>query len=285
MSDTGGAMDRKRLTRKLRKISKSFYQRLMRREAEKRIGFIFGCQRSGTTMLIDTFQRDFRTKVYAEHGLARGWGRGTKYRLRPCEEIEKIFAQEKAALLVAKPLVESQNVLKLLDYFPSSKALWVYRHYKDVGRSQEVHFGREPTVYNLKAVVDPELSDHWFAENVSEKTRGIVQQYLHNDTPLHDLAVINWYVRNILYFEQKLFDHPRVLLCRYEDLAAEPRTLMRKIYSFLDYRYPGDSIVRHIHTRSVRKGQGTELRKDVEELCADLLQRLDDVCVASPVTS
>jgi hypothetical protein len=285
MSETGRVKIMKRITMKLRKIAKSFYQRFMTREAEKRIGFIFGCQRSGTTMLADSFQRDFRTKVYAEHGLARGWGRGSKYRLRPYEEIEKIFARERAGLLVAKPLVESQNVLKLLGDFPTSKALWIYRHYKDVGRSQAAYFGRETTVYNLKAVVDPELSDHWFAENVSEKTREVVQKYVGSDTPLYDLAVINWYVRNRLYFEQELFDHPRVLLCRYEDFTAEPRAVMRKIYSFLDYRYPGDSVVRNIHARSVKRGPEIVLGKDVEHLCSDLLQRLDDVRLAGPVTA
>lgn len=247
----------------------------LKQSQEQRIGFIVGCQRSGTTMLNQTFDNDLRSKTYGEGGLAKGHGRGTAFRLKPYDEIAEIFAQEKAPLLIAKPLVESQNILQLLSYFPNSKAIWVYRNFKDVASSSLKKFGEDPSYYNLRAVIDPELSDHWYAENVSEATRTIIRRYFTDERPIHDLKALGWYVRNILFFELELACQSRVFLCKYEDLVTKPAILMRQLYDFLEVDYPGDRIIAHIHSTSIKKGKHVELSPDIKMLCDNLLQKLD----------
>ncbi|MCB0190836.1 MAG: sulfotransferase [Anaerolineae bacterium] len=268
----------KRIKKDLWSATKKIYKHtLLKSAGEQRIGFIVGCQRSGTTMLNNTFDNDLRTKVYGEGGLAKGYGRGTPFRLKSYEEVAQIFSQEKAPLLIAKPLVESQNILQLLDYFPNSKAIWIYRNFRDVASSSLKKFGKNPTHYNLRAVIDPELSDHWYAERVSDTTREIVKAYFTEDRPIHDLKALGWYVRNVLFFELRLADNPRVFLYNYEALVTEPDKWMRHIYQFLEFDYPGDKIVAHIHSASVKKGRHVELSSDIQALCDELLEKLHAV--------
>jgi hypothetical protein len=102
-------------------LTKEVYKRTYLKPLDKQmLGFIVGCQRSGTTMLNKAFDNDLRSKTYGEFGLAKGFGCGTPTRLLPYDEISQIFSKEKAPFLIVKPLVESQNIVQLLDYFPNS---------------------------------------------------------------------------------------------------------------------------------------------------------------------
>ena len=209
--------------------------------------------------------------------MAKGFGCGTPTRLLPYDEISQIFSKEKAPLLIVKPLVESQNIVQLLDYFPNSKTIWIYRQYKDVASSSNKRFGNDPTYYNLRAVIDPRLNDHWYAENVSEKTKRIVRKVFTKDRPIFDLKALGWYVRNILFFELELFLNPRVALLKYEDFVLNPSKIMKQIYQYLDISYPGNRIVKGIHSDSINKGQRVELSLDIQCICEKLLTDLNDV--------
>jgi len=259
-------------------LTKELYKRTrLKPSGQQRIGFIVGCQRSGTTMLNNAFNNDLRSKTYGESGLARGYGRGSRHRLLPYGEISHVFSKEKAPLLIAKPLVESQNIVHLLDYFPNSKAIWVYRQYKDVVNSSKIKFGNDPIYYNLRAVIDPNLNDHWYAENASEKTKSIVRKLFTKDRPIFDLIALSWYVRNVLFFELELFLNDRVILLKYEDFVLNPSKLMKQVYQYLGLSYPGDRIVKGIHRHSINKGQGVVLSSDIMALCDKLLTDLNDV--------
>jgi hypothetical protein len=50
---------------------------------------------------------------------------------------------------------------------------------------------------------------------------------------------------------------------------------MRRIYAFLGVRYPGDQIVSDVHPQSVGKGRVSTLSPAIDQLCADLLERLN----------
>jgi len=267
----------------VRGIKKRAYQQfILNSKSPKQIVFILGCQRSGTTMLGRCFRKDFRTKVYGELGLAVGRNQvpgqhNDARRLKTYSEIEQILAKEKASLLIAKPIVESQNALDLLTHFPGSKIIWVYRNYKDVANSSLKKFGTESTKKNLTPIINPEIKPGWAAENASEQTRQIVATYFSEDTPIYDAKVLFWYVRNILFFELKLHENPDVLLCKYEDFVTNPAQIMKNIYSFFGYEYPGDHLVAEIHSQSVKLGKDIELNQELETLCLKLLQKMDRV--------
>jgi hypothetical protein len=126
------------------KVTKSIYQLIEIRKTgnRKTILFIFGCQRSGTTLLTEIFERDFdNTKVYGEFSHLSSHDKKHHIRLNPLHLVKAQIDNSRPSLVILKPIVESQNALKLLDYFQNSKVLWVYRHYKGVSLSHIEKWG------------------------------------------------------------------------------------------------------------------------------------------------
>jgi hypothetical protein len=179
-------------------------------------------------------------------------------------------------LAIAKPIVESQNARELLGYFVEAKAIWMYRDYRDVANSSLSKFGPESMMKNLRPMVHDQLGPHWASEGISEDTRAIVTKYFREDMLPYDAEALFWYARNVLFYEQGLDKHPRTMLCRYEDIVSEPQGVMRDIYRFIGYEYPGDHVVAGIHDRSIGLGRNAEVSQGIRDLCTALLQRMDE---------
>ncbi len=237
---------------------------------DPRILFIFGCQRSGTTLLSRVFEGDALVCSFAEHSnsLSRP---DHRLRTRSLAELDKVFRGCKGRLIVAKPLVESQRAIEFLDHFPESQAIWSFRHYRDVVRSFVKLFDRAG-VNILKKIID--RVDNWAAESVSEESRALVLRFYRPEIPLNDAAAIFWLIRNNLYFEQNLDQHPRVTTCRYADLVSRPDETMRRIYTFVDLPYPGSHLVGGVHEDSRGLGRSLALDPEIESLCESMWTRL-----------
>jgi hypothetical protein len=192
---------------------------------------------------------------------------GTPFRWRSYPEIQSVFDSERTSLLVAKPLVESQHIRSILEFFPDAKAIWMYRYFEDVISSALKKFGPAAIQYNLRAVYDPKLRDHWYSENVSDETRDMIEKFHTENAHMEDLQALGWYARNILYFDQELNRHPRVRLCSYEDIVSDPKKGMKSLYRFIGMDYPGHHIVRFVHSKSVKKGTAFHYRITFES-CA-----------------
>ncbi|HUF10299.1 MAG TPA: sulfotransferase [Rhodothermales bacterium] len=239
-------------------------------DAKPKVLFIFGCQRSGTTLLSRIFEGDALACTFPEHSrtLARS---DHPLRTRSLAELERIFRKCKGHLIASKPLVESQRATAFLEFFPDSKALWSYRDYRDVVRSFVSQFGRAG-VNIMKKIVDD--ADNWSSESISPASRDLVRRFYHPDIPLNDAAAVFWLVRNALFFEQGLDSNPRVQLCRYDDLVSEPDRALRGIYAFLDLPYPGSHIVDGVHENSRGLGRSLTLDPEIESLCQAMWDRL-----------
>jgi hypothetical protein len=244
----------------------------------KVILFIIGCQRSGTTLLADIFEKDFRTTVHGEYSQVSVSSRQSsrQIRLKPLDVVKKIIDSEKVPLVVLKPLVETQHILKLLSFFDGSRTVWMYRDYRDVISSNLKHWGINNGVNNLRAIVE-NAPQNWRSENVSEQTRQIVLKYFSEKMNPYDAAALFWLVRNRLFFELELGDHPAVAMCKYEDLVTQPRRVMKEIYRFVGSMYPGDSIIADVHGDSRNKGESIKLSPEVELLCQEMIENLDRV--------
>jgi hypothetical protein len=254
-----------------RKVVRHFF--VKNENGHKKILFIVGCQRSGTTLMTRIFERDRRTWVYGEFSKLSSLDKRHKIRLNPLSAVKEVVEKNKASLIILKPLVESQNTLKLLDYFDGSKALWMYRDYKNVLLSNLQHWGLYNGIKNLRAIVTNE-PDNWRSENVSEYTRGIINKYFSENMNPYDAAALFWFARNRLFFELGLDENPRVLMCKYEDLLSAPPAVMRGVYAFLEYDYPTDDILVDIHANPKEKRKAVELLPEVDALCEDLLDKL-----------
>jgi len=186
--------------------------------------------------------------------------------------LERVFRRCSGSLIVAKPLVESQRAGKFLDYFPESLAVWSYRHYREVVRSFVKLFDRAG-VNIMKKIIDGE--DNWASESVSDESREVVLRFYRPDMSLNDAAALFWLVRNRLYFEQKLDEHPRVTTCRYSRLVTRPDETMRRIYAFVNLPYPGSHLVGGVHEDSRGLGRSLALDPEIETLCQSMWTRLN----------
>lgn len=239
----------------------------------KAVLFIIGCQRSGTTLMTRIFVRDLRTAVYGEFSKMSSLDTRHKIRLNPLSWVKAEIERERGSLVVLKPLVETQNALKLLEYFADSKALWMYRDFRDVASSNLAIFGTANGISNLRAIVQ-NAPRNWRSENVSDDTRGIVLKYFSEEMNPYDAAALFWLARNRLFFELGLDRHPRVTMCKYEGLLANPERIMRGIYRFAGTDYPSNDILVDVRA-DAGKGKSLKLTPAVELLCKAMLEKLD----------
>jgi hypothetical protein len=235
----------------------------------KKIVFIFGCQRSGTTLVQDIFDQDYDATVYGEFD-ARVYN---GFRLKPLEELAAVMARERAALIVVKPIVETQNALRLLAFFPGAKALFIYRHYAAVAASNLALFGPMNGINDLRPIADGDGAN-WRAEGVRREVRAMVAARFHEKMNPYDAAALFWYARNRFFFDLELDRHPAVKLCSYEHLVGDPPGMIGRMYRLLDMEPPpaGGALVR---SESSGRRKDIRLSPDVERLCRGLLERLD----------
>lgn len=263
---------------KLLQLSKKIYHLTKDWPDQQKVTlFVIGCQRSGTNMLARVFEKDVDTVVYHEHHKKVVYLDGERaLRLKPLDVVKQVIDRQRAPVAILKPLVETQNTLKLLNYFETSKAIWVYRHYKDVAASNLKNFGIGNGINNLRPIVKNE-AENWRSEHVSPQVRTIVLEHFSEEMNPYDAAALFWFVRNSLFFELNFDENPRILMCRYEELVANPTENLKKVYQFIGRDFPGEKIVREVTTTSVGKGKRVDLSPKVERLCQELLEKIDTV--------
>lgn len=251
---------------------KELVQSLNPVDAQKKIFFITGCQRSGTTMMQRIFEHDLQAKVFGEFSRLSFFDPG-KLRLNPLNQVKREIEKEPTELVVMKPLVESQNLPELLNYFNDSKALWMYRNYKDVASSNLKNFGQKNGVKDLRPIANRDPFN-WRSESVTEEVREVVLRFFSEDMNELDAAALFWYVRNSLFFQLNLKNEARVKLCKYDELVQAPNRIMKDIYAFIGLPFPGEKIVADVNTSSVGKGQKIQLNPEITALCEGMLERL-----------
>ena len=247
----------------------------LRSHEPRRLLFILGCQRSGTSLMQWAFEKDLDVKAYHEYSEISGPEEGKHIRLQPLDKVRAILDRDRARLIVAKPLVETQNAHSLLSYFREAKAVFLYRNHAAVAASNLKTFGVRNGINNLRPIVDGDTAN-WRAEGVPPDVRELVTARFREDMKPHDAAALFWYVRNRFFFDLGLDRHPSVMLLRYEDLVREPVRMLQRVYRFtgMNSEAVGASLV---HGESIGKGQDIELSEDVRDLCAGLLERLHAV--------
>jgi hypothetical protein len=93
----------------------------------------------------------------------------------------------------------------------------------------------------------------------------------------YDAAALFWFARNSLYFDLKLEEDSRVILCRYEDFVLEPEKHMRAIYQEVGQVYPSTGIASIVHSHSIKKGKDIEFSPPVEQIVQEMQNKLEAV--------
>jgi hypothetical protein len=262
------------LSKRARRMSKHVYQSMRWRGLDRpKVLMIVGCQRSGTTLMTRMFDADRDCRVFGEFSALSAVGKDG-IRLNPLPDVAAVVSRVPAPLVVMKPLVETQRLRTLLNYFPNAKGLFMYRRYADVASSDLKKFGPRNAIDNIRPIA---LGDthNWRSAGASVAVREHISRFFADDMNPNDAAALFWFARNQLYFDLELAGHSDVMLCRYEDLATEPAAILRRVYDFAGVKCPDLSHTRQVYSSSVSKGKSLELLPEVRELCEKLQQRLD----------
>jgi hypothetical protein len=202
-----------------------------------RIVWVFGCQRSGTTMLRSFIGFDPRVDDQGEGDPPYFWQvpvEDPRYlRAIPDEEIARLAAQSRSEVVLIKPLHDSQRAAALLNRFPDSKGIWIFRHYHEVILSHLNYYrGRYDPLPYVKDLLD--LSEgSWKSEGLGESMRDFILTHRHlATTPTAGFALF-WLARNSLLFEQL---HPRLATLHYADLVEHPRAALAFLSQHVDLR-------------------------------------------------
>lgn len=250
--------------------------------AAKPVVLVVGCQRSGTSLMHHLLRLDWHTVTYDEESPLSAGDRVEGLRWAPLPDVARRFAADRGALVAAKPLVESQNLDRLLAAFPGARALWMYRDFGAVARSNTRYFPPGTSHRDLVPILAGDESN-WRAERLGAGARDLVRRLYRPDLTADDAAALFWYARNSLLFDQGLDNDPRVRTCRYEDLLLDPAGVMRAVYGFIDRPWPGERIIADVEPAPARAAAPSGLDPAVAEACAGMLARLDATRRVSPL--
>ena len=245
----------RRIFSALKRIRQQFAARI--EWTDKTILLIMGCQRSGTTLVQNIFQRDMQSKVYGEFSKLSSQDREHGMRLNPLDSVRDAIGADRPGLIVLKPLVESQNALKLLDAFENAKVLWMYRDFRDTAVSSINLFGRDAGLNDLKGIIDNR--NDWQAEGLGSEIRTVVSENFSPEMDPYDAAALFWFVRNSWLFKQNLDSNSRVMICSYEDLVSKPPETVKRLYDFIGRKFQGEKILPPIYQESAGRGGDLKL--------------------------
>lgn len=228
--------------------------------------FVAGMQRSGTNMLMDILEKSYATDVYHERD-PRAFD---NYQMREQEVIKKLSNDSRAPRFIIKSLCELQNLENLMSSFQPAKTIWIVRDYHDVVASMLKSFGNmEKQV--LRILNDN--SDEWLGRGMSDKTRdeliGLAEQGMGDASA----SAMQWYFRNILFFDQAFGDNEQVLLISYEALVKQPEVQVKKICHFMGIEYHS-RMIKGVFSSSINRRKQPDIDPKIRELCDTLQLKL-----------
>jgi hypothetical protein len=166
-----------------------------------------------------------------------------------------------------KALCESDQISELLEEFSPARAIWVLRHYDDVANSMNVSFPRQiEFMRHLK--VDRTIGG-WRTRGMSDSTYEIVQAQMETEMTAATAAALQWFMRNRLFFDQKLEKRSDVLLVSYENLVQAPEATFQGITEFIGIRFIGRMTAK-VHARSVKRRPTPEISNGTRMICEGL---------------
>lgn len=268
--ETGSAVLTK-AERRLRRMHRSLYRWLWLRRKGPAVRsqgvFIFGAQRSGTTMLAESLENSPEFDVFGETSIAF-----KNSLLKGLDTARELIHQSKRPFVAFKPLTDSHRVTELLSVAERSKGVWMYRSPDDRANSAVASHG-DANLRFLRELIAAGPTDRWEARGLTPGTSAVIRRLDPDALDAHSAAGAFWFLRNQLYFDQQLDRNPDVLLLRYEMLVANPRPTMEAVCDFIGCEFD-PRMIRHIHGWSVGR-RNDRLSPEVSELCGKMLKMLD----------
>lgn len=262
------------IDRRVRRQKRRYRRRDKGGTAPSLAAFVVGCQRSGTDMTLWTLDRSLDVDRYDEDSRAAF----VRCRIKGKKVRDRLIARSEAKRVIFKPVCDSHRTRTLLSQHEGSRAIWVYRDFRDVAHSAVVRWGEmnKEHVLALAAGSGDWGWHQWNRELMEPRYQREVQQFCAEDLNALSAAAVFWYLVNRTFFDQGLQENPGVRLVKYEDVVSSPVEAFRGMCAFLDVAFSED-MVDDVFATSVRKKDRMLITPRVRDACEDLLQRLDRV--------
>jgi hypothetical protein len=186
----------------------------------KAVIWIFGCQRSGTTFLENIFRHDLDSIVFGEFSELTIDGRKTV--LTSTDKLVSIVSNKNAKYAVIRPLFESDRAIELMNLFPNSIGIWMFRDCLSVINSMKRKWDED--FFNISKLVESDHQDNWRLEKKLAPLNNFIGK-----VPIDELYAQYWIIRNSIPIEKKLTNDSRIFFLNYETLVHNPKHAISKI--------------------------------------------------------
>lgn len=244
---------------------------LPRRIEQPKMVFVMGCQRSGTTLMLDLFDADQRTAIYRETSRAF-----SDLHINPIEEILSDRHERGAEIRVYKPLLDSHRISEFINEIRNLHVIWMYREYQSVTASSNRRFAPGVSIRDLLPIVENQ-KNNWRNQGISDATRDHVRKLFSERMNGVDAGALFWLVRNRVLLDSWQQLSENVFLCKYEDLISNPERVIATMYEFIGHALPKIIPSDIIKSDALTRGSGVELSPDVDRLCRDVQAQLDNL--------
>jgi len=226
--------------------------------------FVFGQQRSGTTMLMSAFDWNDECRVY-EEGDRRVF---RDLRIPDFSRLAETFARSGARRACVKPLCDSHRIDEFIDAFPESRRIWMFRDYLAVSGSAVRRF---PNAHlTLRAICTGQRTHTWFEEGLSPATRNTLESIYRAELSPRECACLIWWARNTIAIERRLAG--RAWFADYDQLVRDKHAEFARLYRYLGLELDPRTID-FVHDAS-RARDTVEIDPQVGALCTGLLAEL-----------
>lgn len=272
-----GRDDEPLIRRRALAIAKQIARSVVRApRSQRRLLLIFGCQRSGTTMLQQTIlDRSWRVLILEEHD-RRLVGETRVFEHTDWQDYSTVIQRLRRIpfeVVVAKPLVESSQAVELMDAAGEVKAIWMLRRYDGVARSNVKRFGLENAYHDLAGFCENDPLD-WRSRGSTEETRSTIKKLVGEGLSPLDAAALFWWARNRLYFENELWRDERIRILRYERTCDQTKDVVEALSRYLGITLPVSKAVSRTRPQ-LRSEKDSGLHPEVERLCQEMWDSFD----------
>ncbi|MCB9930411.1 MAG: sulfotransferase [Alphaproteobacteria bacterium] len=244
---------------------------------DKTVTFLSGFPRSGTNMALDVFEWSGKTEVFRENDSRMN----TNFLLKGNDVIASLVHASPAKCVMVKALQDGHRLRELMDLFPGSGAMWMYRHYDDCVNSILQHWpGHRNGIDDI--VRDGSDAAEWRGKNTSDETLAHLRSQYRPDWNDATCNAWFWCLRHQFFFDQQFDRNSRVALVRYESLVTDPLRVIRPLADLVGV--PLTSLMASVpHARSIGKRAAPDIAPEVRETCEAMLLRLDEVWEAQGI--
>jgi len=245
---------------------KKVYSILLPFRGKPKTLLVVGAQRSGTNLLMDVLERSFQTDVFHE----RDNRAFLNYLMRPVPEINELKSKSNFEFFVIKGLCESHRTDQLLEQFSPAKVIWVIRDFNDVVNSMDISFKETQDI--MINVAKDRSAGGWRTEDMSDETYSLIKAHVHDNISNKSASALQWYIRNIVYFEKNFTANKDIKLLNYNKLVVNPKKVVNSIYDFTGI--PANQIMHSIiNSNSIKKNREPAIDEGIREMCDELWDR------------